>query len=1206
MRRLTTFFMCLFVVGTLFNSLNGQNIAYVGTSTKTDAQVINGLSALGYNVTVNSALGANLDAGKAAALNAYDLVIIGRANNSGSFAATYNPFWQTVTTPVLNCFNFGFRALRAQWFETAGNITSASNYMIVNSPEHPIFKNTYVNPDTDSTSQLGNENSPGWHTVTATEAGNGHVLASSAAADGYVTIVEWAAGTEMWTGRGVHAGLRMIFGLPGDVDVDALSEDGMLLLTDIVEYMINGTVSDKSSPTDIQVLPDSFPVNTPLGAPIGELSASDPQDNAVSYALVAGEGDDDNASFLIDGLALILNANLDTDGDKVIDGGDPNLSIRVKVTDATGKTFEKAIPLTVTAFFDGPLDILLDNASIFENEDKGTLVGVLSASDIDDNIKMYELVEGTGDEDNASFLIDGDLLKSDTVFNYENKTSFSVRIMVTDSTDQSLTKVFTIEVLDIDESPTDIFVDVDSIAENLPAGTKVATLDGTDPQDDIVSFSLIDGDGDNHNSWFYIDGDSLYSNAVFDYEFFDTLTIRIRATDSEGSYSDKNVVIDVIDQEDVVIPTTNQQYRIALITSNIEGDAGYEELLKNNGYVVDASSGFWRSITEEMADSLNSSYDLIIITRSANSSDFQNPEVWQTITTPIINMSAYVARTSRLGYIETNTASGTVDTAFVVQQPWHPVFANAPVGVDSILAGISNENLNGNPWVNGNGLLLATFPNGQVAMAEWKAGLPYFKGTGVLAGRRMIFQGSTAYNLTERGDALFLDAVEYMITGSIGAPNKITIDVNTIIENTTIGAVVDTLEALDRHGDVASYALVSGEGDEDNTLFAVDGDLLKVAEAISYEEKDMLSIRVQVVDADGNTYDEIIEFVVQDISESPYGVVLEGAEVTELVEAGVFVGKLIGLDEDEDAEGFALVDGDGADDNSSFVIDTIFSYTYNTTFELDSSDFAVDTVFADDNSIVSIDTTYAIDSTTIKVDTIPHFQGIGLYTTKVFDFEAASELSIRVQVTDATNKTFAEVLSITVIDVDENPSDVSFTGNMFTENNAIGDVIGVLTGVDPQDDIASYELTDGPGDTNNHMLTIDGTNVKAAVVFDYETLKLLSFRVKVIDVLGNSYEEIMYTVIIDDPSDNNVAIQSVTADNVMVYPNPSSTGVFRLGLEGVTNAKVIVSDLLGRVVVNEQSFNNQIEINLTGMPAGNYIATIVVNNQVIVKKLINE
>jgi hypothetical protein len=1238
--------MCLLFTGTLFNQLSAQyKIAYVCQETQlaANAQYTDALDSMGYDVDISSRWD-GLSEESFAELETFDLVIFSRNCSNQSYGVgvddPLNLRLDSLTTPVItqsSYFNLSSRGARV-----ASNNNERSDTTIqVEMTSHPIFTNLLYGADSISNVLITAQ----FRHNAMNSVGNGTQLASCPS-DGNFLIAEWDANTEPYDGYGVNLSKWMFWPQAHETD---LTDEGLSLWLDIVEYMITGAVTDKSSPTAICLSDTSFAVNTPIGAVVGEFSATDPQDNIMSYALVEGDGDDNNDLFIIDGISLELNADLDADGDRLLDLADSNIVIRVEVTDSMGKTFSDSINLFITPYDDAPADIYLSNTSILENQDMGTVIGVLSAFDANGDIKMYELVEGDGDTDNESFYIDSDSLKSDTVFNYEVSNSYSIRVMVTDSMDQTTTKIFTVSIEDIDESPTEISIDTDSIEENLPIGTMVATISGIDPQDDIVSFELGDSVG-NHNSWFYIDGDSLYTNAIFDYEFFDTLTVNIKAIDSEGSSMEKAFTIYVIDTEDLIEPTVNSQYKIAYCGT----DTTYVELLTKNGYDVDLST-YCQSNTTEMADSIESTYDLVILGRNASSGSF-NPDIWNPITTPVINMSAYVSRSSKACWINTIIVN-KLDTTLIVKDPEHAIFTyvNSP---NDTLTGLSNELYRSNPWVQGYGKLLAQISSEDVAIAEWKAGLPFYEGESTLAGRRMVFNASDAYNLTERGDSLFLDAVEYMITGAIGAPNEISIDVDTLTENMAIETTVDTLVALDRHGDVVSYELVDGEGSDENELFTLDGDVLKVAGNIDYETNSSISIRVQVVDADGNTFDEIIEFIIQDAPDAPYSINIDNSMVDELVEAGTFVGTLSALDDDKNATDFTLVAGDGDDDNTSFTIDSIFSDSY--------------------------------------------YEGLGLYTATVFDYETRANLTVRIQVTDASGLTFSDSIELTVIDINENPTDISYSGNKITENNEVGVVIGSLTAIDPQDDVASFALVSGDGDTDNDKVTIDGTDVLAAVIFDYESQVYISFRVQVVDIFGNSYEEVLYTSIMDDSTDNPTeptvlqsvgdieetegfgtkeidlseifgdedgdtltyefimstdsvislevdntnkkltitekyvgtvtvtltakddddndvsdifdvtiiegatAINELSSNNILIYPNPSSTGVFKLKLANANEAKVVVNDMLGRVIAKTTLDNGQAEIDLSEMNAGYYIATIISNDQILIKKLIKE
>ena len=80
-----------------------------------------------------------------------------------------------------------------------------------------------------------------------------------------------------------------------------------------------------------------------------------------------------------------------------------------------------------------PTDITLDANGINENMASGSLVGTLSTTDADGgDTHTYSLVAGTGDDDNNSFAIDGNMLESAASFDFEIKSTYSVRIQTDD------------------------------------------------------------------------------------------------------------------------------------------------------------------------------------------------------------------------------------------------------------------------------------------------------------------------------------------------------------------------------------------------------------------------------------------------------------------------------------------------------------------------------------------------------------------------------------------------------------------------------------------------------------------------------------------------------------------------------------------------------------------------------------------------------
>ncbi|QSB11892.1 InlB B-repeat-containing protein [Lysinibacillus fusiformis] len=315
-------------------------------------------------------------------------------------------------------------------------------------------------------------------------------------------------------------------------------------------FTINVTDVNEA-PTDISLNPTTVAENQPSGTKVGTLSATDPDaGSSFTYSLVNGAGSTDNSSFSIVGNELRTNSSFDYQTKN-------SYSVRIQVTDNKGLTFEKIFTISVTELNEGPTDITLSSLTVAENEPVGTVVGTFSTTDpnVGDTF-TYSLVAGTGATDNSSFTIDGNQLKTAEIFDYETKDNYSVRIKVSDSTNNLYEKAFTISISDVNEAPTDISLSPTSIAENQPSGTKVGTLSTMDADvGETFTYSLVVGTGDTDNSSFIIVGDELRTNSSFDYETKNSYSVRIRVTDKDSLFYDKEFTISVTDVNEDPIPT---------------------------------------------------------------------------------------------------------------------------------------------------------------------------------------------------------------------------------------------------------------------------------------------------------------------------------------------------------------------------------------------------------------------------------------------------------------------------------------------------------------------------------------------------------------------------------------------------------------------------------------------------------------------------
>jgi len=133
------------------------------------------------------------------------------------------------------------------------------------------------------------------------------------------------------------------------------------------------------------------------------------------------------------------------------------------------------------------------------------------------------------------------------------------------------------------------------------------------------------------------------------------------------------------------------------------------------------------------------------------------------------------------------------------------------------------------------------------------------------------------------------------------------------------------------------------------------------------------------------------------------------------------------------------------------------------------------------------------------------------------------------------------------------PTDTSISSASIAEYNAIGDVIGTFSTVDPDaGDTFTYALVAGTGDTDNALFSIDGADLLADEVFDYNTRNSYSIRVRSTDQGGMSFEKVFIMSIVDLPGiiagGLFIVYNGVTKNRlVKLYPNGTVDDTFGIG-----------------------------------------------------------
>lgn len=837
-------------------------------------------------------------------------------------------------------------------------------------------------------------------------------------------------------------------------------------------------------PTDVSLGGAQIAENEPAGSLVGRLDTTDPDlADAHTYTLVteAGVGND-NPLFTIVGDELRTVAPLDFEAGEQLD-------IRVRTDDGAGGSLERNLSVSVTDAPDAPTAIGLAPSTIPEN--RAGDVGKLTVTDQDeDDAHRFSLVPGAGDRDNATFAVSGDRLTLVSPADFEQRSSLTARVRVTDADGLTYEQPLTVTVTNEGEAPVGVSLAPASVRENEPAGTRVGTLsDGGGG----ASFALVGGVGGDDNAAFRIQGTDLLTTESFDYEADASRTVRVRATGPSGLTTESVLTVTVLNRNEAAT-------RLDLSSSAVDEDAEIGTVV---GTLSTDDPDLDDPITYVLTDDAGGRFSVDgdeLVTAADLDSD--------------------VATSHTVGVRAEDAAGETVDATFVISVENVNEAPSAP----SINDDTVDESLAAGTAV---GQLTATDPDaGDTLTYALVAGQgdddnDAFVLTGGTLETAAAFNHETqaTYSIrvrvTDSGTpALATEAVLTINVADVNeAPGAPSLDPASIAENQAPGTLVGTLSATDPDsGDTLSYTLIDAL---DSAHFSVVAGAVYALDSFDFEGTDSYTIEVEVTDGD-ETASATLTITVTDANDAPSGVSLSPASIAENAAARA-LGTLSTTDEDTgDTHTYTLPDGEA--DNSEFEID-----------------------------------------------------GDELRTTGTFDHETQPTLDVLVRSTDEAGAYVEQIFTITVGDVNEAPTAISLAAATLRENAGPQDA-GTLSATDAEGGTMTYELASGAGDDDNGSFEIDGTTLRATESFDFETQPTLSVRVKVTDGGGLSHTEAL-TVQVTDVDDPPTGFVFATGGSV-AENQPMSTVVGDLDVideDGYDHGHFEMLNGLGSVTITGRS-----------------------------------
>ncbi len=309
----------------------------------------------------------------------------------------------------------------------------------------------------------------------------------------------------------------------------------------------------------------SVPENQLPGVTVGRLGVSDPDggDAHTFYRVVhAHRGWADNGSFILErdgirippfyeGNTLLTAASFDYEAKSSYD-------IYLRSNDSDGLSCFRLFTIYVEDVNEPPTGLSLNPGWVEEEQPAGTQAGTLVAQgDPDgDETHTHTLVFGDGDEDNARFVIEDNILRTAQVLNFEaGEHPFHIRVRTEDSGGLAHEEELTVRLGDINDPPTDISLTGDRADERMPAGTTVGILGATDPDDPEGTGPYeyeLTGDCPD-NEYFTVTDGILATAAIFDYGTRENYTVCVSVTDDDGGELTEEFGIAVVPHEAPVI-----------------------------------------------------------------------------------------------------------------------------------------------------------------------------------------------------------------------------------------------------------------------------------------------------------------------------------------------------------------------------------------------------------------------------------------------------------------------------------------------------------------------------------------------------------------------------------------------------------------------------------------------------------------------------
>lgn len=758
---------------------------------------------------------------------------------------------------------------------------------------------------------------------------------------------------------------------------------------------------------------------------VAELAAVDPDaSDDHSFSLVADAPNTDNDHFYIQAGQLRIKNTVDFEQQAFY-------VVRLRATDRAGLTFDQDFTLAVDNVNEAPDVIALSAVELAENLPAGSQIASLSALDPDiEDAFTFSLVPGFGSIDNDRFSVTADGLLINQQPDHERQESYTIRLRATDSGGLWTEREFELLINDLNEPPESITILNTGITRATTVGSVAALLIGNDPDaGDQVNFQLVAGEGDRNNQLFTISDDQLLLNSPLQDLNQTSLSIRLRATDSAGLWIERI-------HDFTLLPTilsNNSRFPESLPAGSSVSTLSVSGSESSGAYIF--------SLADDTPDIDNDAFALsgnqLILSSTA---DHEGKDSYTVRILASNGQHDSMERNLQFQVEDVNEAPSSINLSNRLIED------NAPAGTnlatisgkdqdDGDILRFSIKSVNGNTEDNSFSVL-----NNSLQLNVAASALTTKTFT-------LKLRATDADGLFYEEDLVLQLAPSLQLSNTTVEEGGLPGQIVGIISSTIASESASTL-----------FSFVDGDGDDDNAMFTIDGDELKIASTADYELKDHYSLRIRAATSDAESIEKNLRVDVLDQNEAPVWLTISALPFAEDAPALTQVAELQTIDPDLNEQAvYSLVDGEGSADNALFLID---------------------------GNVVRI--------------------------RDQANYEQKQSYRIRVQARDRGGLSIEATTVLQVEDRNDAPSAILASASSINRDAPSRSAVASLSTLDEDSgDRHSYSLVSGPGSDDNGNFTILGDKLRLASVLPSNPKQRYSVRVRSTDSAGASVEQVL-------------------------------------------------------------------------------------------------